>query len=42
MIANREQQERQAKAVQEIESDPFVRELVDSFGAKVKSVKPNS
>ena len=42
VIANREQQERQAKAVQEIESDPFVRELVDSFGAKVKSVKPNS
>ena len=43
-IANREQQERQAQAVQEIQRDPFVRELVDSFGARVKesSIKPNT
>jgi len=44
MIANREQQERQAQAVQEIERDPFVKELVDTFGARVKpsSIKPNA
>jgi DNA polymerase-3 subunit gamma/tau len=44
MIANREQQERQAQAVQEIQRDPFVKELVDTFGARVKesSIKPNS
>jgi DNA polymerase-3 subunit gamma/tau len=44
VIASREQQERQAQAVQEIQSDPFVRELVDTFGARVKasSIKPNS
>ena len=44
VIANREQQERQAQAVQEIASDPFVKELVDTFGARVKasSIKPNS
>jgi DNA polymerase-3 subunit gamma/tau len=44
VIASREQQERQAQAVQDIQSDPFVRELVDSFGARVKesSIKPNS
>ena len=43
-IANREQQERQAQAVKEIQRDPFVRELVDSFGAHVKesSIKPNT
>ena len=43
-IANREQQERQAQAVQEIQRDPFVKELVDSFGAQVRpsSIKPNS
>ncbi len=43
-IANREQQERQAQAVQEIEGDPFVRELKTSFGARVKeaSIKPVS
>ncbi len=42
-IASREQQERQAQAVREIEGDPFVRELVDTFGARVKesSIKPN-
>ena len=44
LIANREQQERQAQAVQEIQGDPFVRELVDTFGARVKmsSIKPRS
>ncbi len=44
VIANREQQERQAQAVQEIQRDPFVKELVDTFGARVKesSIKPNS
>ncbi len=43
-IASREQQERQAQAVREIEGDPFVRELVDTFGARVKesSIKPNA
>ena len=43
-IANREQQALQAQAVQEIQRDPFVRELVDSFGARVKesSIKPLS
>ena len=44
LIATREQQERQAQAVQEIQRDPFVKELVDTFGAHVKasSIKPNS
>ncbi len=44
VIANREQQERQAQAVQEIERDPFVQELQASFGARVKaaSIKPLS
>lgn len=44
VIASREQQERQAQAVQEIQRDPFVQELVDTFGARVKpsSIKPNS
>ena len=44
VIANRAQQERQAQAVQQIESDPFVRELKSSFGAQVKaaSIKPVS
>ena len=44
VLANRAQQERQAQAVQQIESDPFVRELKSSFGAQVKaaSIKPVS
>ena len=44
MIANREQQALQAQAEQEIARDPFVRELVDTFGARVKpsSIKPNT
>ena len=42
VLANREQQARQAQAEKDMEADPFVRELVDSFGARVKSVKPNS
>ncbi len=43
-VAKSEGQARQAQAVHEIESDPFVRELVQDFGAKVKtsSIKPNS
>ena len=44
MIANREQQARQAQAEQEIQGDPFVKELQTSFGARVKasSIKPLS
>jgi DNA polymerase III subunit gamma/tau len=43
-IANREQQERQTQAEQEIQRDPFVKELQASFGARVKasSIKPLS
>jgi DNA polymerase-3 subunit gamma/tau len=41
-IAKREQQQRQTKAAAEIERDPFVRELVENFGGRVKesSIKP--
>ena len=44
VIAGREQEERQTRAVEEIEHDPFVRELVDSFGARVResSIKPKT
>lgn len=40
---NREKQERQLQAVAAIESDPFVRELIENFDAKliVSSIKPN-
>ena len=43
-VAKGEQQARQAQAVHEIETDPFVRELVQDFGAKVNasSIKPNT
>ncbi len=42
-LANREQQALQAQAAQEIQRDPFVQELVNSFGARVheSSIKPN-
>jgi len=41
-IAGRERQRQQAQAVAEIEQDPFVRDLVDNFGAQVNeaSIKP--
>jgi DNA polymerase-3 subunit gamma/tau len=41
-IAGRERDRQQAKAVAEIEQDPFVRDLVENFGARVNenSIKP--
>jgi DNA polymerase-3 subunit gamma/tau len=41
-IADRDKQQRQAQAVAAIEQDPFVRELVDNFDARVvgTSIKP--
>jgi DNA polymerase-3 subunit gamma/tau len=41
-MENREKQERQLQAVAAIESDPFVRELIENFDAKliVSSIKP--
>lgn len=41
-LENREKQERQSQAIAAIESDPFVRELVENFDAKliVSSIKP--
>jgi DNA polymerase III subunit gamma/tau len=41
-LENREKQERQSQATAAIESDPFVRELVENFDAKliVSSIKP--
>jgi DNA polymerase-3 subunit gamma/tau len=41
-MANREKQEKQSQAIQAIETDPFVRELVENFDAKliVSSIKP--
>jgi DNA polymerase-3 subunit gamma/tau len=41
-IAGRDQQQRQAKAIAEIEQDPFVRELVENFDARVveSTIKP--
>ncbi|HWI14541.1 MAG TPA: DNA polymerase III subunit gamma/tau [Burkholderiales bacterium] len=41
-IADREKQRRHAKAVADIEDDPFVRELVEDFDARVNesSIKP--
>jgi len=42
-IAERDQQRRQEQAVAEIEQDPFVRELVENFDARVveSTIKPN-
>ncbi len=41
-IADREKQQRQAQAIAAIEQDPFVRELVENFDARVveSSIKP--
>jgi DNA polymerase-3 subunit gamma/tau len=41
-IADRDKQQRQAQAVAAIEKDPFVRELVDTFDARIvgSSIKP--
>ncbi len=41
-IANRDHQQRQAQAIAEIERDPFVRELVENFDARVveSTIKP--
>jgi DNA polymerase III subunit gamma/tau len=42
-VEERERQSRQAKAVQAIEGDPFVRDLVENFDARLiqASIKPN-
>ena len=39
-IADRERQRREARAVADIEQDPFVRDLVENFDARVNSIKP--
>jgi DNA polymerase-3 subunit gamma/tau len=41
-VAARDKQQRQAQAVAEIEQDPFVRELVETFDARVvdSTIKP--
>jgi DNA polymerase-3 subunit gamma/tau len=39
-VAARERQRQQAKAVETIEQDPFVQELVKDFGGRVSSIKP--
>jgi DNA polymerase-3 subunit gamma/tau len=41
-LADRDKQQRQAQAVAEIEQDPFVRELVDNFDARIveSTIKP--
>ncbi len=39
-IAARERERQQALAVQEIERDPFVQELVNDFGGRVSGIKP--
>ena len=39
-IAARERELKQARAVQEIERDPFVQELVNDFGGRVSAIKP--
>ena len=41
-VADRDRQQRQAQAVAEIEQDPFVRELVETFDARVvdSTIKP--
>jgi DNA polymerase-3 subunit gamma/tau len=43
-IEERERQAKQARAVQAIESDPFVRDVVENFDARLvqSSIKPNS
>ncbi|MEP7371574.1 MAG: DNA polymerase III subunit gamma/tau C-terminal domain-containing protein [Nitrosospira sp.] len=41
-LENREKQQKQSQAIAAIETDPFVRELVENFDAKliVSSIKP--
>ena len=39
-IAGRERDAKQARAVESIEQDPFVRDLVENFGARVSTIKP--
>ena len=41
-LAERERERQQAKAIAEIEQDPFVRDLVENFDARVNenSIKP--
>jgi DNA polymerase III subunit gamma/tau len=41
-IADRERQRSQVRAIAEIEKDPFVRDLVENFDARVNeaSIKP--
>ena len=39
-VAARERQRQQEKAVESIEQDPFVQELVRDFGGRVSSIKP--
>ncbi len=41
-VANRQRQERQRKAIEAIEKDPFVRELIENFDARLidSSIKP--
>jgi DNA polymerase-3 subunit gamma/tau len=39
-VAARERQRQQEKAVESIEEDPFVQELVRDFGGRVSSIKP--
>jgi DNA polymerase-3 subunit gamma/tau len=41
-LENRSKQERQSQAITAVESDPFVRELVEQFDAKINisSIKP--
>ncbi len=39
-IAERERQRKEARAISEIEQDPFVRELVEDMDARVNSIKP--
>jgi DNA polymerase-3 subunit gamma/tau len=41
-LANRDRQQRQAQAIAEIEQDPFVRELMETFDARVvdSTIKP--
>ena len=40
-IADRERERKQAQAVAAIEQDPFVRELVENFDARVNEIRPN-
>ncbi len=41
-IAGRERDLKQANAMEKIEQDPFVRDLVENFGARVSAIKPTT